>query len=521
MNIIIKKFMLFFLVILFSPKINVFAGDIGSIGFFGGTSEGKKLPKTTDILLDTSDKLQDISGKYIYKELIFLGGKPEEFEGIITVKQNGKVENDKDSGSYTINYKITSNDSNNHDVDLKRNITFKVNYRKEDSQVIKDYTVTSWSENITTPEGNYKLDSSRSKFEIGIIEDKNAGVNYYKGNASQRAVYTNNGDGAENNGDTILEGISDIYGYDSAWSNTETHKTDYYVYTDNWQMHYQVRPTVSVNKNLNYSQNEPNAISFEGNYREIMQNKSGISYSIFLKPQQFNDIDDSGSVNIASYNNFEQLIAPDLSFLKGHFAETDIKKLFAMKVFTGNPIYFKPDQIITRGEFVTSLVNAIKLPIEDENKNKKSKVRSSKKKDPINVVFPDVLPDRKEYKYIISAFNNGLIVGRNDSNFYIDSPIDRQEAVSLLVRSLGLEHLGFTGAATTSFVDDKDIDIWAKKEIQAAYNIGLISEDENGKFNPKSYLSKAEAAAILNALISYMRENLVVDYTDRIINYPS
>ena len=124
-------------------------------------------------------------------------------------------------------------------------------------------------------------------------------------------------------------------------------------------------------------------------------------------------------------------------------------------------------------------------------------------------------------KYIISAFNNGLIVGRNDSNFYIDSTIDRQEAVSLLVRSLGLEHLGFTGAATTSFVDDKDIDIWAKKEIQAAYNIGLISEDENGKFNPKSYLSKAEAAAILNALISYMRENLVVDYTDRIINYPS
>ncbi|PKM56771.1 MAG: S-layer homology domain-containing protein, partial [Firmicutes bacterium HGW-Firmicutes-3] len=53
---------------------------------------------------------------------------------------------------------------------------------------------------------------------------------------------------------------------------------------------------------------------------------------------------------------------------------------------------------------------------------------------------------------------------------------------------------------------------WAKKEIMAGYKLGIIKGDELGRVKPKQWISKSEAAAIVNRLIDYLRSDIGEDY---------
>lgn len=481
--------------------------ELGDFGYFGGISEGRDLPKTTELILDDSKNKDELES--IYKEPVFLTGQPAVFEGIIEVNK-GTVDDNKDADTFDIEYNITSSDATNAEVaDVNRKIKYEVNYRKEGSQIIKDFKVDSWNETINVAGQSYTLDDKQSKSSIGIIEDNTPGVTYYKGNLSHKAVYT------LEESKVVLEMSGTFYGYNCAYSSTETQRIDCTITTDDWQMQYQLRPSVSMGKTLQYTKNEPTAISFDGNYQEIMQNKSGLSYNIYVLPNQFTySVDTTGNISIDTFNDFEQLIAPDVSYLKGHFAEDDIKRLFSMKILDGEAKYYQPSQAITRGQFVEMLVKAIKLPIEDTTAKK-----SSRKKTVVNLVFPDVLPERADYPYIMAAYKSGLAVGRDNGHFYIDSPIQRQEAIVILLRTLGLENLGLDPTPMTTFADDRNIADWAKREIYAANRIGIIAGDADGNFRPNDYVSKAEAAAFVNRLNNYMRTDLQTDYTEHIVNY--
>ncbi len=473
-------------------------------GVFGGITEGRKLPKTTEQLLQNNKNTKN-QLKSTYKEIIFLTGTPKEYNGNITI--DSKATNLSDKGTYKVSYKVENGDTTPPDMTIARNMDYNVNYRQEENQTIKDYEVSKWTETITVDGKTYTIDEKESKSSISIIEDKTPGVTYYKGDVSHRAVYT----AGEEKITQEISGV--IYGYSSAWSSTESQKLNCTISTKDWQMEYQVRPSVSVNKTLEYSKNEPTAISFEGNYKEVMQNKSGLNYNVYVIPPQLTyTTPASGNVSIPSFNTFEQLVAPDLSYLKGHFAEEDIKKMFSMQVLTGDPKFYKPNQSITRGKFVEMLVKAVKLPIEDNTK-------PNNKKAPVEVVFSDVLPENPEYKYIMAAYKEGLTLGQTNGKFGINEPIERQEAIVLLLRALGLEHLGLDPTPITPFVDDLDIASWAKRELYAANRIGIISGDADGKFHPKLFINNAEAAAIINRLINYMRYDMQVDYTENIVNF--
>lgn len=497
----VAKRVLALFVCVFIITSSIYASPL-DYGIYGGISEGKKLPKTTEQLLNTTE--QNTNFKTTYKEMIFLTGTPQTFEGTITV--DAKDANLEEQGTYKASFNVGQSEATQEDVLIARNITYNVNYRKENNQTIKDYEVANWVETITVGGNEYQIDPIQSKSSISIIEDKTPGVTYYKGDVSHRGVYTF---GEE----TVTQDIQGVlYGYNSAWSSTETQRLNCTITSGDWQMEYQIRPSVSINKVLEYSKNEPTAISFEGNYKEIMQNKSGLNYNIYVMPPQFAyTTPKSGNISIASFNTFEQLIAPDINYLKGHFAETDIKKMFAMEILDGDPKFYQPNQAITRGQFTEMLVKAIKLPITD--------MATLRGNEPLQIAFSDVMPEEEEYPFIMEAFNQKLVFGKTDGSFHIDEPIERQEAIVILLRTLGLEHLGLEPTPITPFVDDKYIASWAKKEIYAANRIGIIAGDIDGKFNPRSFISKAEAAAIINRLIDYMRMDMQIDYTENIVNY--
>jgi hypothetical protein len=504
--------------------------EIGDMGFFGGISEGRRLPRTTEQLMISAGARNARANNTVtlnYKELVFLGGRPsaELFEGLIDISQSGGVVEGNETGTYTVTFRVYPSANSNDNVTINRNAVFNVTYRVVGGQVIRNFDIvkTSWVEIIETPSGTFTLDPQLSSYNSSIIEDRTPGVSYYRGDVSGRLVYN------KDNGAVLTADQSgSFYGYSCVWSSTETHRMSVSLMSrtdnqndlnDNWGMQYEVRPSVTVNKVLQYTQNEPTAISFEGNYKEVLQNFAGLKYDIFIKPLFVWDEPYNGTASIEIVNTFEQLPEPDLSFLRGNAAEDDIRKLFAMQILTGEPRYYIPEQAITRGQFMTALARAIKLPIEEPpTAGNRTSVRNNRTPVTINL-FSDVDSTRPEFPYIMAIQKAGIAYGRDNGMFYFDYPIQRQEAFTVMVRALGLTQMGLNPTVVLPFADSGNIAQWAIREVGVAHTIGLIFPDMNGNIYPQRYITKGEAASLLNYIIEYMRNGLVSDYADQIVNF--
>lgn len=488
----------------------------GDMGFFGGISEGRRLPRTTEtIVLEQGNRRGNNNNNQLdfrYKELIFLnGGDPIQFEGIFRLN-TGQPDPNEVAGNFEVRHRVlASPDAEDGALSITRDMRFNVEYRREGSQTIFFYDINrqNWSETISVPDvGDFVLDPRMSSFVVSTIQDQQPGVSFYSGTMHARLVY--NFDGSI----VTVEKSGEFYGFHSAWSASETHRIDVTVERDGWAIQYQIRPSVSVNKILQFRHNEPTVISFEGNFMEIHQSFAGLRYDFFHMPHEMWEVPQQGNISLETVNVFEQLPAPaHLGFLRGNPAEDDIHRLFAMQVLQGDPRFFVPEQAITRGQFMTALARAIKLPIEELN------IRPLRGRDPVTVeLFTDVNNNRPEFRYIQAIQRAGVAFGRADGKFYFDYPIQRQEAFATIIRALGLTNLGLDPTVVTPFMDSDDIAYWAIREVAVANMLGIIQPDENGNILPRQAISKGEAAALFNHLIEYMRTGLISDYTEQIVN---
>ncbi|MCL1884573.1 MAG: S-layer homology domain-containing protein [Defluviitaleaceae bacterium] len=492
---------------------------IGDMGFHGGISEARHLPRTLETLL-----LQQGNGnnrnrrnsrndeiEMVYSEFIFLGGEPVLFEGTLTITP-GSPAAGSTAGTYRVEHEVSESEAvEDGEVSIERVMEFDVQYGLSGSQMIYTYIIDrdEWEEVITTPAGTFTLDPVRSSFVISIIEDRTPGISFYRGDISARLVYTGGPDG-----ETIVEKVGEFYGFATAWSATETHRTNVTITNDNWALQYQIRPSVTVNKDLQFVRNEVTQISFEGNYREQHRSFAGLRYDIFIKPQHMWEVPDYGWHSMERFNVFEQLPAPDLSFLRGHPAEDDIHRLFAMQILQGDPRFFVPNQAITRGQFLTALARAIKLPVEEV-----VLPRAARGQQPVALtLFSDVTSQRPEFRYIQAINRAGVAFGRADGKFYFDYPISRQEAIVTTIRALGLTNLGLNPTVVSPFMDSDYIAYWAIRDVNVALMLDLIAPDAEGNFHPRRAMSKAEAAAMFNHLLEYLRNGIVRHYSEELVN---
>ncbi|MCL2500301.1 MAG: S-layer homology domain-containing protein [Defluviitaleaceae bacterium] len=497
---------------------------IGDMGFFGGISQGRRLPHTTETVIfqqGNGGNTRAITLNVNYQELIFLGGRPVRFDGTMAITNNAPAHiansattenapaNIPRSGVFTKRYWVQPTFSTSEDARINRNMNFNVEYRIVGNQVIYHYRIvqSNWNEVIVTPEGTFTLDNVRSSIGVTVIEDRTPGVNYYRGNVWARLYYVGPGDVL-----VIMEQEGEFHGFYSAWAATETHRTDVSIwYGDEWALQYQIRPSVTVNNVMRWAQNEPTAISFIGNFQEVMQTFAGLRYDIFAPVPFFMwDEPRTGSSDLQHPNTFEQLPAPNMDFLRGNAAEDDIHRLFAMEVLTGPTSNFIPGQAITRGHFMTALARAIRLPTADPPRVQRNR--------PVPSLFSDVSVNRPEYRYIDAIVREGVAQGREDGSFHFDYGITRQEAITTVVRAIGLESMGMEPTVAAPFADSDAIAGWAMREMTVAYRLGFIEPDVWGNIRPTAALSKGEAAALLNRLIDYMRTGLAGDYADQIVN---
>lgn len=459
-----------------------------------------------------------------YAEVCFITGKPIIFKGTLTIDKSMK----KDAVSAKYQYNLENADKT---ATIQRSLEYSTSLAtKENGQTIET-TVFSKKPAETIQIGDTTYTLEIYDFTRTSIVDSKPAINYHAGNSWGRKVYSTG------NGTVTLEITGDFYGYDQYWGSTEAGVFNYVIRSetgngediDRWGGTARVSVSSTMTRQMKFVENQPEQISFDGGYVEVQHDNSIAEYTCRL-PEFDSDgvstdniIVKRGSLKNESFPSQSRLPVPNIRHLRGHWAENDIKTLFSLEVFTGNDALFLPEQYMSRAEFVTAMVQAAKEVPVDAALQSRTTVRTSRARrstgTAVESPFRDVPSDSIYFPQIENAYKRGLIAGRGNDYFVPNGKLTVAEAITVFIRSLGLESLAPAPHAVTTFRDNDDIPDYARDAVYVAERIGLIQGDMKGYLRPNEYLTKARAAALINRFINYMRDGIRADYRERIVNY--
>jgi hypothetical protein len=156
---------------------------------------------------------------------------------------------------------------------------------------------------------------------------------------------------------------------------------------------------------------------------------------------------------------------------------------------------FKPDEVLTRAQFV-------KLLLEAGVSSEAGAVSGSASP----VIFSDVGGEHWAKVWIEKAASAGLADGVGDGRFEPDRPLTRSEMMALLVRAADArqkaESLQEADAASllSSYADRGELASWAVPYAALAVQKGWV-EGDGGHLHPGAQTTRAEAAAVLYRLL--------------------
>ncbi|WP_235832622.1 S-layer homology domain-containing protein [Acetivibrio mesophilus] len=487
----------------------------GDSGYEGGISSGEAAGKTS----------------FEYKEVCFITGEPVVFEGTLTIKKT--LKQDKTTGKNVITSNYTYNlKSLEKNATLTRFLSYNTTLtEKENGQIIEETGFGGrCTEVVKIGSTTYTLENY--DFTKTNIKDTKPAVDYFAGNLWGRKTYRT-GTGT-NSGEVTVEISGDYYGYNQFWGTVETQVINYVIESqkksdgliDRWGGTASVSISSSTTKKIDYVENKPDIISFEGGFVESQYNNSILQYTAKLPEFDHQGvstdrmIETRDSLMIESFPMSRRLLVPELNHLRGHWAENDIKALYSLEIFKENPADFDPQEIMTRAEFADAIVLAAsQVPKDSLLVESKTTKKSVNTKEEILSPFTDVSTQSKYFESINSAYKRGMISGRGDKTFAPEDYLTTADAITILIKTLGLEGLAPSSGAVTVFRDSDDIPRYAKNSVYVAQRIGLVMGDDKGYLKPNEYISKARAAVIINNFIDYMRNDLKKDYRERIVNY--
>lgn len=476
---------------------------VGDSGFEGGISSWNSDGKTA----------------MKYKEVCFITGEPIVFEGDLTVKTSSK----KDSVTSKYTYSLT-NIKNSADT-LKRTMTLTTSKSTVNNQISETTTITKPSETITIGGKSYKLDSYIFS-KTGVTDDKPA-VDYYSGKLSTKKVYVVDSDKTNT---LTVETTGDIYGYQQYWGNIESQKLSQTITSEketNGENKTVGIGTANINissgmsRNLQYSENEPQVISFEGGFIQSEQIESVLEYSARLTDSADYINDYSDTLKIEGAPTLKSFVSPSIYSVKGHWAEQNIDEMYSLNIFDEDTNQFNPDDYITKVEFIAAMVNAVKYigtPKATSSTTTKTTTIGGKKVTPVSP-FTDLNVNNKYYSKIKDALDMGLINGKGDGTLGANDYLIMADTLTIFINALGLENIAPQENPVTYFKDNDQIPSYARRAAYISQKIGLIKGDDNGYLNPNSYITKAQAATLISRLLQYMRQDIRKDYWDRILGY--
>ena len=171
---------------------------------------------------------------------------------------------------------------------------------------------------------------------------------------------------------------------------------------------------------------------------------------------------------------------PDVA--SSHWASGYIQFVKDNKIMQGDENgLFKPDDSITREEWVKTILTAFVIDTKDAKCD-----------------FSDVDEERWSYPYIAKAFEMMIINGVSDTEFAPAESISRQDAAVIFYRGAkAAREDGFSEIEMSSFTDAEDIADYAIEPINLLYKLKVLNGYEGGSFRPNAPITRAEAAKMI------------------------
>lgn len=196
---------------------------------------------------------------------------------------------------------------------------------------------------------------------------------------------------------------------------------------------------------------------------------------------------DKATTKVNHFGKFAVMIY-DKSFedvSESHWAYHVIKKMAAKQIVLGvNATTFAPEQSVTRAEFVSLLERALSL----------------------KAVKPTTFEDVDQTKWyasaIAAAFDAEIVSGKSSNIFAPDEGLSRQEMAVMIYKAYQYQTgLSVTSEEVNVFNDADTISDWAKHEVAALKQLGLIQGRGKQLFMPNANVTRAECAQIISLFL--------------------
>lgn len=178
----------------------------------------------------------------------------------------------------------------------------------------------------------------------------------------------------------------------------------------------------------------------------------------------------AGSAPVTSDSPFVDVV--------GHWGKTYIDKMYKAGVINGmDDTHFAPDGTVTKGQFATLIVNALKIDTDSS-----------------------LASEHWAMPFVKAAKNAELIA--EDIPFSVenfDKEISREEMASMVAKAAAYKNVD-AKAADKEFTDAADIAAWAVADVNSAVGLGIINGMDDGSFQPKANATRAQAATMLSML---------------------
>lgn len=161
---------------------------------------------------------------------------------------------------------------------------------------------------------------------------------------------------------------------------------------------------------------------------------------------------------------------------------------------------FAPNGTTTRAEFAVLLVRALGLPGEKYDNR-----------------FSDVKGTEwfNENGELAAAVKHGIIEGYDTGKFNPNGKVSRAEAAAMIARAIELDFLNFdkskfdSSKQLTKFKDANKVPAWAKEELTAVLQAGIMSGHENNTIDANGSTTRNQIAKIVAELL--IKSNLMND----------
>ena len=207
-------------------------------------------------------------------------------------------------------------------------------------------------------------------------------------------------------------------------------------------------------------------------------------------PTQVGDDDAAIFSNSNSVYAIIDVAPKSFADLRNHWAEKDITTLANKLIVNGTGAdKFEPKRDVTRAEFAALIVRALGL-------------QASEAAD-----FSDVPASAWYADAVAAAAEYGIVKGDGTGKFRPTDKITRQELAAMVVRAQALAGIEIdlssaeVAALLAGFKDAGQIGSWARAELAAAIESGIVNGTSANTVSPTATATRAEAAAMIIRLL--------------------